>query len=279
MNETIKNLPDAPKGLKRIFWYLRLYFLMVGQYIKVRLQYRLDFFISTFGILLINVSTILGLAVVLQSIPSLDGYTWYQLVFIYAFSLVAQSPLQIIFDNIWRLRLHVNQGTFITYYFKPLPTLFSYTAEILDLKGFGQLFFGIAALFWSAANLGIVWSIDKIILLPALIAGSSLVFIGLMLLAASASFWVKDSFAILAFMSSFREHARYPMGIYDNLFKLMFTWIIPVGFIAFYPSQLFLSSGPVPWTAFISPLFGFGLYYLAVKIWNRGVTVWGGTGS
>lgn len=279
MEETVKNLPDPPRGLARLFWYIRLYFLMVGQYMKVRLQYRLDFVVSTFGILLINVSTILGLAVVLESIPNLDGFTWYQLVFIYAFSLVAQSPLQIMFDNIWRLRFHVNEGTFITYYFKPLPTLFTYTAEMLDLKGFGQLFFGCAALGWSAANLGIAWTLDKIILLPLLLGGSALIFVGLMLIAASASFWVKDSFAILAFMGSFREHARYPMGIYDNVFKLVFTWVIPVGFVAFYPSQLFLSSEAVPWTAYLSPVLGMLIYWLAIQIWNRGTRVWGGTGS
>lgn len=259
--------------------YVRLYGLMVGQYMKVRLQYRFDFFVSLFGMFLVNVSAVLGLRVVLASIPALAGWKYEELVFIYGFSLLAQSPLQIAFDHIWSLRFHVNEGTFIRFYFKPVPTLFGYMAEMVDLKGFGQLAFGIGATAWAAGALGIEWTASRVVLFPVLLAGSSLVLVALMLLAASASFWVKDSFAILNFMNGFRDHARYPIAIYDAFFRALFTWVVPIGFIAFYPSQAFLMDAAVPWTAYAAPAFGIALYWLAVKVWDAGVAAWGGTGS
>jgi len=265
--------------MKRLFFYIRLYFLMVGQYIKTRLQYRFDFFISTFGMILLNLSGLLSLWLLLSNLKSLAGWSFEELVFIYSFSTLAQLPLQIMFDNVWQLRNHVNQGTFIKYYFKPINSLFYYISEVVDLKGFGQLVYGIIIFIWSSKALAIQWTLERIVLLPLLLLSSALVIISLMLIAASASFWVKDSFSILSFVSSFRDYGRYPINIYNSVFRFIFTWIIPIGFVAFYPCQFFVRDLRPDWIAWLTPLMGAVLFWLATRIWNRGTRAWGGTGS
>lgn len=243
------------------------------------MQYRFDFFVSTFGMLLGNIASIAGLWILMSNMPDLAGWTYEELLFIYSFSLLAQAPLQICFDHIWRLRTHVNQGTFIKYYFKPINSLFYYLSEMVDLKGFSGLLLGIIAFIWSSRAIGIVWSPARIVLLPLLLIGSALVIASLMLISACGCFWVKDSFSILSFINSFRDQTRYPMDIYNSVFKFIFTWIIPMGFIAFYPSKFFLREMPLDWTAFASPLFGVVLFTIACAVWKKGITVWGGTGS
>ncbi len=265
--------------MKRFFFYCSLYIKLVAQYVKTRLQYRFDFFISTFSMILGSIAGIISLWILMSNLPLLAGWSFEELVFIYSFSLLAQAPMQICFDHIWQLRSHVNQGTFIKYYFKPINSLFYYVSEMLDLKGFGQLALGITAFVWSSHALAIQWTLSRILFLPLLLAGSSLVLVSLMLIASSGCFWVKDSFAILSFINSFRDHSRYPMSIYNLIFKFLFTWIIPVGFMAFYPSQFFLRSMPLDWTAWASPLFGIVTFYIAVKVWDGGMKAWGGTGS
>lgn len=259
--------------------YLRLYFLLAGKYVQARMQYRMDFFISTVGILLGNAAAVSAVWVVFLSIPTLAGYTYAQVIFLYAFALLAQTPTQIVFDHLWQLRIHANQGTFLKYYFKPLPTLFYYTSEMVDLKGFGMLAFGIGALIWASLELGIAWTPERILLLPLLLVGGSMIFVSLMIMASSATFWIKDSFSILAFVSGFRDHARYPMGIYNSFFQFLFTFIVPIGYIAYYPAQFYLADSVPDWTAWASPLFGAGLFALAVLMWNRGTRRWGATGS
>ena len=69
------------------------------------------------------------------------------------------------------------------------------------------------------------------------------------------------------------------MGIYNNIFRFLFTWVIPIGFVAFYPCQYFLGSKSPDWTVWATPLMGGALFWLAVKVWNAGVRRWGGTGS
>ena len=262
------------------FWvYPRLYLLLCGKYIQARMQYKADFLISTAAMLAGNAAVVVSLFILFQTIPGLAGWSYPQVIFIYAFALLAQSPTQILFDNLWQVRNLVNQGTFIKYYFKPLPTLFYFLSDMVDLKGFGTLVFGIGALVWSAAELHLSWSLGQWAMFPVLVMSSSLIFASLLTIAASACFWVKDSFSIMAFVSSFRDHSRYPIGIFDSVVQFLFTWVVPIGFIAYYPSRYFLTGGPIDPTVWGTPVFAMVLSWLALTVWNRGVRAWGGTGS
>jgi ABC-2 type transport system permease protein len=265
--------------MRRFFFYARLYFLLVAQYVKTRMQYRFDFFVSNLTMILGNVAGLLSLWIIMRSFPSIAGWKYEELVFIYAFALLAQTPTQICFDNIWGLRFHLNQGTFIKYYFKPISSLFYYLSEMVDLKGIGLLLCGVVAFAWSSARLGIAWTPARVVALPCLLLGSSAIIASLMTIAASFSFWVKDSYSVLAFVGSFRDRSYFPIDIYSVALKFVFTWIIPMGFFAFYPAEFFLRDAPIAWTAFASPLFGAAAFALMVVVWNRGTRAWGGTGS
>ncbi len=265
--------------MRNALFYPRLYGILVGRYIQSRMQYRFDFVVSTLSMALSTLTGFVGLRILMSNLPLLAGWRFEELVFIYSFSILAQAPLQICFDHIWQLRNHVNQGTFIKYYFKPINSLFYYISEMVDLKGFGQLALGLTMFVWSSAALGIHWTLARIAFFPFLLAGSSLTLISLMLIAASGCFWVKDSFSILSFINSFREHTRYPLDIYNLVFRVFFTWILPIGFIAFYPSQFFLRDMPLNAAAFLSPAVGIAFFALALAVWKAGMRAWGGTGS
>jgi len=55
--------------------------------------------------------------------------------------------------------------------------------------------------------------------------------------------------------------------------------LIPIGFVAFYPSQLFLRPSEVTSLIYFSPLIGIGLFALTYWIWTKGVNSYTGTGS
>ena len=92
------------QALNTLKHYARIYILIEKQYIQARMQYRADFLLSSIGMAFSNFMGIFVFWVIFTSIPTLAGWTFNELVFIYAFYLIAISPLQILFDNIWRLR-------------------------------------------------------------------------------------------------------------------------------------------------------------------------------
>jgi ABC-2 type transport system permease protein len=252
---------------------------MIAQYIKARMQYRVDFWISSVGMLLGNVMGVFSLWVLFKNIPSLQGWKYEELVFLYAFSLLAVTPLQIFFDNIWSLRNHVQQGTFIKYYFKPINMMFYYMAEMVDLKGFAQLVFALVILIVSSVNLGLVWTPLSVLAAIALLVSASFIMTGLLVIAASSAFWITNSFSVLSFFSRFRDYARYPVTIFNGFFRILFTYVIPIGFVAFFPCQAFIKPLDSGWQVWLTPGFGCGLFALGYLVWSRGTRAYSGTGS
>ena len=259
--------------------YLRLYFLIEAQYIKGRLQYRVDFLISSIGMFFSSLATLGIFWVIFNSIPSLAGWTFMEMVFIYAFYMIAISPMQILFDNIWFLRFHVQSGTFLKYYFRPMDMLFYYMSERFDIKGLTQLAAGIILLVYASVQLGLKWSAWKLLLLLVTLSSASLVLIALVVMAGCSSFWLVNSYPVLALAWRLREFAPYPLSIFDGIFRFAFTFIMPIGFIAFYPAQFFLRPAEIsPWV-YLTPVIGIGLFALAYRVWVLGVNSYSGTGS
>jgi ABC-2 type transport system permease protein len=259
--------------------YLRLYVIIEKQYIKARMQYRADFIISSIGMFFSSLATLGVFWVILNSVPSLAGWSLMEVVFIYAFYMIAISPMQILFDNAWQIRFHVQQGSFLKYYFRPLNMMFYYMSEMFDLKGLTQLIVGVALLIYASIQLNLDWTPIRLLLLLMTLFSAALVQISIIVAASCAAFWVLDSYPVLGLAWKLREFSPYPMTIFDGAFRIAFTYIIPIGFVAFYPSQLFLRPEQVSPLIYFSPIVGIGLFALTYWIWIKGVNSYTGTGS
>lgn len=265
--------------LQTLKQYTRLYFLIEAQYIKSRMQYRDDFLISSVGMFFSSLTTIGIFWVLFDTIPNLAGWNFDQILFMYAFYLLAISPMQVLFDHFWQLRFHVIQGTFLKYYFRPLNMMFYYVSEMFDVKGLTQIALGIALFIYSSIKLAITWSLFRVLILFITLFSGALVIISIMIMAASSAFWIFNSYPVMDLAWRLREYSPYPMTIFNGFFKFLFTYIIPIGFVAFYPSQVFLRPDQVPLTTYFSPLVGLGLFGIAYWVWTKGVNSYTGTGS
>ena len=265
--------------LRTLGRYLRLYFLIESQYIKARMQYRADFVISSVGMVFTGLVTVLVFRVLFATIPNLAGWTFNEILFIYGFFALAVAPLQIFFDNIWFLRYKVQDGSFIKYYFRPLNMMFYFMSETIDLKGFTQLAIGIATLTYASVQLGLHWTPLRLLLLLAMLLSAALVAISFLTIAACSTFWIVNSYPVMALAHKIRDFAQYPMTVFDGFARFLFTYLVPIGFIAFYPAQLFLRPEEVSLLVCLSPLVGVAFFALAYLVWHKGVNSYSGTGS
>lgn len=265
--------------MKTIFYYIRIYFLLVAQYTKTLMHFRANFFISTLGLVVSNITGILAFSIIFKSVTAIKGWNYYELVFIYAFSLLTIAPGEILFSNLWNLGGDLRHGTFIKYYLRPLNIMFYYMSENFEFKTLGQIIVGSAALFYSAAQLNITLSFFKILLLLFSLFSSSLIITSIMLIAASTGFWVINSYCVIDFACKLRDFSRYPISIYNKIFRFVFSFIIPIGFAAFYPSQLFLRPSKINLIIYFSPVAGIFMFTIAYIAWMKGVNSYTGTGS
>ena len=147
---------------KGLGFYLRIYRKILAQDIKSKMSYRADFIISTIGMICTNVAGFISFWILFRNFPSVNGWNYYEMLFLYGFSLIALTPVQCLFDNNWSLRIYVYSGDFIKYCFRPINLFFYYQSEVFDIKGLGQLAFGIGTLAyaWTKIGLGKLYNIS-----------------------------------------------------------------------------------------------------------------------
>ena len=190
-----------------------------------------------------------------------------------------KSPVQCLFDNNWSLRNYVYSGDFIKYCFRPINLFFYFQSEVFDIKGLGQLAFGIGTLIYAWSNIGLEFSAIMLLKLIVFLITASLIMIALQNAAAATCFWIQNSFFVLDFVYRFKDYAKYPVTIFSPVFKFLFTFVMPVAFIAYYPSLVILRPDEVELLSWLSPLFGCVFLFISYKIWMHGALKYSGTGS
>ena len=143
------------KKTRGFSFYADIYRKILVQDLKTKMSYRADFIISTIGMIMVNLSGFVTFLILFRNFPTINGWDYYHMLFLYGFSLVALTPVQCFFDNNWNLRFMVTSGDFIKYCFRPVNVFFYFMSEVFDVKGLGQLAFGIGTLIYAWAHIGI----------------------------------------------------------------------------------------------------------------------------
>ena len=243
------------------------------------MSYRADFIISTIGMIFTNIAGFISFWILFSNFPSIDGWSYYEILFLYGFSLISLTPVQCLFDNNWSLRTYVYSGDFIKYCFRPINLFFYFQSEIFDIKGLGQLAFGIGTIAYSWNKLGLDFTPLILLKLIIFMITSSLIMIAVQNAAAATCFWIQNSFYVLDFVMSFKDYSKYPITIFSPVFRFIFTFIMPIAFIAYYPSIVILRPDEVPLLSWLSPFIGILFFFLSYKFWMYGASKYSGTGS
>lgn len=264
------------RGLK---FYSSLYIKLLKQDLKSKMSYRADFIISNIGMILTNLVGFLSFIILFSNFTSINGWSKYEMLFLYGFSLIALTPVQCFFDNNWSLRFAVESGDFIKYCFRPINIFFYYISEVFDVKGLGQLAFGVGTLVYAWIRAGIPVSPAIILMTVVSLFAASLFMIAIMNAAAATCFWIRGSGMVMVLMFKFKDYARYPITIFQGVFRILFTFVIPIGFIAYYPSLTVIRPDECGLLSFLSLPLGVVFFYLSYRFWMLGARKYSGTGS
>lgn len=143
---------------------------------------------------------------------------------------------------------------------------------------------GIIIFIYGCTQVHFVWSFMNIVILLLVLVGATLIRGALFLATGSLAFWTKsrNSFIFMNF-TLFDQTTKYPMSIYPRLVQIIFTFIIPLGFIAFYPAGDFLNksssfsfSSGIAWA---TPLIGIFTFWLTTRVFRRGLKRYESAGS
>lgn len=83
--------------------YIKLYWLYLKNHVKVMMEYRGDFIIGTSSVMLQQFTAIFFVSVVFHHIDAINGWSFYEILFIYGIAMTGRSIHHIFFDNLWTI--------------------------------------------------------------------------------------------------------------------------------------------------------------------------------
>jgi ABC-2 type transport system permease protein len=96
---------------------------------------------------------------------------------------------------------------------------------------------------------------------------------GLALLSSSFLFITQGTFTPIGVISELREYTKYPIDIFGSVMQFVFSWVIPIGYVSYYPS-IFLLGYPsasyfyAGFVATMSFLIGYAAFHYGLRYFN-----------
>lgn len=265
--------------LKTIKRYIRLYKVLIVQFFKMIMQSKVDFLMGLLGFFFTQILGIAFLYLVFRQIPSLNGWTFNQLIFIYGFAQIPRGIDHLLTDNIWMIawRLIIT-GDFDRYMLRPMNLLFQVISEKLQPDAIGELLVGTILIVRSLTKEVVVVDVVHLLLFIVSVIAGAVIYTSIKLFFASFSFWMKQSGPLLQAAYEMADFAKYPTEIYAKAICFIITWIIPFAFVAYLPAGYFLGHGKMSLIAIecgIAVVF----WIIAYTFFNVGTKVYESAGN
>lgn len=259
--------------------YFTLYIEFLKQNIKTMLEYKSDFVIGVFSTLLTQFYGIFFVWVIFENVKQINGWTFYQITFVYGLLTLAKGLDMFFFDNLHALGFeYVREGKFDIFMIRPLSPLFQLLASYTQQDGLGLLLLGGIVVVKSLAELKITFGTWDILMLIIFIISGAAIISAINLIMATTGFKTMNSHVIMASVNSFQEFAFYPISLYPKLIGFILTWIFPYAFVSFYPADYFFGK-EYGILSCLTPVIAVVLWVIALKVWNLGLKNYSSTGS
>lgn len=224
------------------------------------LEYRLNFILQVFGMILNNAAFAFFWSVLIQRTGGIGGYGFSDVMFLWAIVSSSFGLAHVVFGNIRYLGGMVQKGELDNYLLQPKDVFLSLLCSRTVVSGWGDLLYGFIVIALmpglSLARLGFFCAFTLtggILFAAAFAAAESLVFF----LGNAQSL----SSAITEFILSF---SLYPETIFGKGMRWIFYSLVPSAFIAFIPLAAYkaLDARALPLLVLMAALYAGGSYLL-----------------
>ncbi|WP_410091294.1 ABC transporter permease [Streptomyces sp. adm13(2018)] len=274
--------PGRARDLPGESW--RTYRMVAGMWIRSTMTYR-----ASFALTLVNsfCATFFDFVVILLmfgQVKGLGGFAFAEVAFLYGTTSTAFGIADLTMGSLQRMGRRVRDGSLDSFLMRPAPLLAQVAADKFALRRFGRVAQGLMVLVWSLCLLDVDWTPVKLVLLPVTVVSGAVIFGAVMVLGASALFWMQDAAEVTnSFTYGGNTLLQYPPTIFAQDLVRGVVYVVPLAFVNWLPA-LYVLGRPAPagvpeWTAFASPLVAAVCCGIAGLAWRAGVRAYRSTGS
>jgi ABC-2 type transport system permease protein len=223
--------------------YLRLIVVQLRASALLAMQYRADFLLDGFVEVFWMATAIIPLFVVFDTRPVIAGWSFGQALMVMGWFTFLQGVLEgAINPGLTTVVEHIRKGTLDFVLLKPADAQFLVsTARFLPWRSINVLT-AIGIFAWGFHVLGRGPSPGAIGLSALAMAAAVVVLYSLWMLTVSAAFYVVRIDNLSQLFSAVFDAARWPIGIFPRVVRLVFTFVVPLALMTTVPAEALLGT-------------------------------------
>jgi len=248
------------------------------------LEYRANFLMWFAFSIVYHGTAIAALWDALHQFPSMNGWDFREMAFLYALWMVAHELHNTFFFTVVSVPEYVREGRFDRFLVRPQDALFQALTVPQQIFPDG-LFLALVTLAAATKFSGVHVDAAFLAGVPLVVLGGALIDFGISLVVATLSFWfVRVDTLRWVVMSLEQDFTRFPISIYTKGVRLLLAFVFPFAFMNYFPATYFLHKaetglGLNPAVGLLTPLIGIAWTAVAYAFWRVGLQHYQGTGS
>lgn len=263
---------------------MEVYFVLLGASLRSQLAYRRSFLLEVFGRFWVTALELVAVVVLVGHVGELGGFDRAEVVYLYGVACVGLAVAELLTDGINDMPELIRLGSFDALLVRPAPILLQVLGRQCRVFHVGRALQGALALVWA------LWALPwhpgplEVAMLVVNVLGAVAVYVAIFVAeGATCIFTVQSSELFNAFSYGGVEMTRYPVSIYERWLRGLFLWVVPVGFVSYFPALVVLghedAMGMPAFLPYLAPLVAGGFLALAVRYWSFAVDRYRSTGS
>ncbi|OHD21869.1 MAG: hypothetical protein A2Y38_01025 [Spirochaetes bacterium GWB1_59_5] len=203
--------------------------------VKATLEYRVNFILQFFGMMLNNAAFAAFWKVLLNRVGTVGGYGFSDVMLVWALVSSSFGLAHIVFGNVRQLGRIIMEGSLDVYLLQPKDVWLNVLASKTIVSAWGDFAYGYIVLAMMTGT-----ELERLALFTALIIPGALIFAATFAAADSLAFFIGNATAVSSALTEFMlSFSLYPEGVYGAGLRWMLYSIVPSGFVAFLPLRVF----------------------------------------
>jgi ABC-2 type transport system permease protein len=252
--------------------YARLLWIQLRASLATAMQYRADFVVDGLLSLWWMIWTLVPLSVVFGGRGAVAGWSFPEALLVAAWFTILRGVLEgTINPSLLQVSEQIRSGTLDFVLVKPADGQFLVsTAKFAPWKAVDVLA-GVIMIGVAFDRLGRTPTLPDVGLAALLLLAALVTLYSMWILVVCASFWVVKMDNLAFLLGSIFDAARWPLDLFRGTWRIVFTFIIPLGLMTTYPARALLGSLSAETALFA--LAGAALFAVCARtIWTRALS-------
>jgi ABC-2 type transport system permease protein len=214
-------------------------------YTKLSLIRLIEYPVFLQNIFLMNLTTAVTgffvIRVMFTEFQAIGDWDVAQVSFLYSFNLMTHGIVLVVAQPIWYMGRVILGGDFDLLLVRPLDTLWLHISRGVNYMDLANPILALVMMIYSLAEMDFTFTAGNVIGMALVLVLCSVIRAALYLIGSTTCFWWRNREALKEFSASLmNDIGRYPLTVYPWVMQFILTFVIPTGFVAFYPASTVL---------------------------------------